>query len=325
MATIQDVAKHAHVGVATVSRVLNGSGYVKAETKERIMQAIKELNYSPNEMARNLYFKRTGIVAIIIPQIAHPFFAEFVDAVITDLEKVNYKAMICNTWDESHYELQYLDMLKRNMVDGIIFGAHSLDVEKYQNIDRPIVALDRELGGGIPCVCADHITGGRIAAETLLKAGCKNVLQFCGTKEVSTPSFLRHEMFSKVMMENGCQCRNYTMSRNGFSYEYFRQITADALSKYPDIDGVFATDVIVMSYIRQALSKGIRIPEDIKAVSYDGTSASDLSGVPLTTIMQPISQLASECVRMMMDLIQSKPIENTMVTLPVSLRKGTSA
>ena len=75
MATIRDVAQKAGVGVATVSRVLSENGYVKEETKQKVMEAIRELNYTPNEIARNLYYKRTGIVAVIIPQISHPFFA----------------------------------------------------------------------------------------------------------------------------------------------------------------------------------------------------------------------------------------------------------
>ena len=187
MSTIQDVAKRARVGAATVSRVLNGNGYVKEETREKVMQAIQELNYTPNEMARNLFFKRTGIVAIIIPQISHPFFAEFVDEAMLELAKYDYKVMVCNTWDESHYELQYLEMLERSMVDGIIFGAHSLNIKEYQNTRRPIVALDRELGAGIPCVSADHEEGGRLAAEVLIGAGCRKSCSSAGKRVLPPP------------------------------------------------------------------------------------------------------------------------------------------
>lgn len=322
MSTIQDVAKRAGVGAATVSRVLNGNGYVKEETREKVMQAIRELNYTPNEMARNLFFKRTGIVAIIIPQISHPFFAEFVDEAMLELAKYNYKVMVCNTWDESHYELEYLDMLKRSMVDGIIFGAHSLDIREYQNANRPIVALDRELGAGIPCVSADHQEGGRLAAEALIGAGCRNVLQFCGKKGVTTPSFERHVCFERIMQEHGVACHSYTLSRNSFSYSYFHRIVEGIFEQYPGIDGIFGTDIVVMNAIRRAAELGIRVPEDLKAVAYDGTGVTGLMHPDMTMVIQPIRELARECVHLVMELTQGNAVTQTSVRLPVTLKKG---
>ena len=84
MVTIQDVAKHANVGVGTVSRVLSGKGYVKDETRKKIQASIETLNYTPNERARNLFFRKSGIVAVIVPEMAHPFFAQFVSASVRD-------------------------------------------------------------------------------------------------------------------------------------------------------------------------------------------------------------------------------------------------
>lgn len=181
MPTIQDVARRAGVGAATVSRVLSGKGYVKSETRERIRQAIEELHYTPNEMARNLYYQKSGIVAVIVPELAHPFVAQLVSAMEVALCAAGYQTMVCNTFYERNYEQRYLDMLKRRMVDGLIFAAHtSLDVSQYQNLDLPIVGFDRILGPDIPCVSADHEAGGRMAAEALLACGCRNVLQFVG-------------------------------------------------------------------------------------------------------------------------------------------------
>ena len=120
MTTIQDVAKHAGVGAATVSRVLSGNGYVKQTTRERVLRSIEELNYTPNEMARNLFHGKSGIVAVIIPELAHPFFSEMVSAIEVELCNLGYQTMVCNTFYEKNYELRYLEMLKRQRVDGII-------------------------------------------------------------------------------------------------------------------------------------------------------------------------------------------------------------
>ena len=145
MASIRDVAKEAGVGVGTVSRFLNGSGYVSEDTSVKIEEAMKKLDYTPNELARNLYHKKSGIIAVLVPNVSNPFFAEFVDYVEQELYDAGFKMMLCNTEKESNAELEYLDMLNRHIVDGIITGVHSLDVEEYRKIHKPIVALDRYL------------------------------------------------------------------------------------------------------------------------------------------------------------------------------------
>ena len=119
---------------------------------------MRELDYTPNELARNLFHKKTGIIAVLVPTVAHPFFAEFVEYVEAELYNCGYKTMLCNTVKEENAELEYLDMLNRHIVDGVITGVHSLDVEEYLKIHKPIVALDRYLGEDIPVVAAVSYT-----------------------------------------------------------------------------------------------------------------------------------------------------------------------
>ena len=179
MASIRDVAKQAGVGVGTVSRALNGTGYVSPDTKKKIEKAAEKLGYTPNELARNLYRNRTGIVGVMVPDLDHPFFSCLAKHIEMELYRQGYKTMICNTIGISDRERDYLDMLDRNIVDGIITAAHSLDEEEYLKQKKPIVSVDREFGPGIPLIGSDHAMGGRMAAELLLKNGCKKVLQVC--------------------------------------------------------------------------------------------------------------------------------------------------
>ncbi|MCD8353191.1 MAG: LacI family DNA-binding transcriptional regulator [Clostridiales bacterium] len=338
MATIQDVARHAQVGAATVSRVLSGNGYVKEETRQRVLKSIDELDYTPNEMARHLFFRKTGIVAVIVPELSHPFFSELVNGIEVALCAAGYQTMICNTFYEENYELRYLDMLKRQVVDGIIFAAHtSLGVERYQNIHRPIVALDRYLGDSIPCLAADHQQGGRLAAEELIRAGCRNVVQFGGADEtapstpfggehgwVSTPSVTRHTVFAQVMQEHGVTCHSRSDQWVNADFQQYR-VAADAMFReIPDVDGVFAADPFALAVLQAAQERGLRIPEDLKLVSYDGTQITKLVYPSVTTIVQPIERLAQEAVGMMLDLIQGKELAAQNVTLPVTLRRGAS-
>lgn len=199
MAGIKDVAKKAGVGVGTVSRMLNDSGYVADDTRKKIEIAMRELNYTPNELARNLYHKRTGIIAVLVPNVSHPFFSEFVNYAEAELYKIGYKMMLCNTKKADNAELEYLDMLNRHIVDGVITGVHSLNVEEYKKIRKPIVALDRYIGENIPVVAVNHKEGGRLAADTLIQNGCKKILHFKGSIVVESPYHERHFEFDRIM------------------------------------------------------------------------------------------------------------------------------
>lgn len=325
MATIQDVAKHAQVGVGTVSRVLSGKGYVKEETRQKIEASIAALNYTPNAMARNLFFHRSGIVAVIVPEVGHPFFAQFVNAAEKALCEEGFQTMICNTYYKKNYERRYLDMLKQQRVDGIIFAAHTaLDISQYENIGRPIVALDRNLGEKIPCVSVDHETGGRMAALEMVYSGCKNVVQYRGSGkgEVSTPPDSRHDVFEQIMKEHGIACETCFLKWHSTDISYYQRIADELLENHPDVDGVFATDTAIMAVLQSALLRGISIPEQLKLVTYDGTFGSRLVFPRITMIMQPVEQLAREAVQLMFRLINGEPVRNHKVTLQAVLCPG---
>lgn len=326
MATIQDVARHAQVGVGTVSRVLSGKGYVKQETREKIEKSIAELNYTPNQMARNLFFHRSGIVAVIVPDAGHPFFAQLVNAVEAALCEKGYQTMICNTYYEKNYELRYLDMLKQQRVDGIIFGSHTTqDISRYRNIQRPIVALDRRLGDEIPCVASDHRAGGKLAAEELIRSGCKKVVQVGDIEakdQVFTPSQLRYQVFADTMEANRVTCLNWNDKWSTSDIAYYQKTAVEILDKYPDADGIFATDIIIMALMQAAFSRGKRVPEQLKLVAYDGTPLLGLTYPRVTAVVQPIARLAQKAVQLIVDQIEEKPIREKWVELPVSLYAG---
>lgn len=326
MATIQDVAKHAHVGVGTVSRVLSGNGYVKQETREKIEKSIAELNYTPNQMARNLFFHKSGIVAVIVPDAGHPFFAQLVNAMEAALCEKGYQTMICNTYREKNYELRYLDMLKQQRVDGIIFGSHTTqDISRYRNIQRPIVALDRKLGDEIPCVMSDHKSGGRLAAEEMIRAGCKKVVQVGDIEardQVFTPSQVRYKIFSDIMEAHGITCLNWNERWSTSSIAYYQKTANAILDRYPDADGIFATDIVIMALMQAALSRGKGVPEQLKLVAYDGTPLLGLTYPRVTAVVQPVAQLAKKAVQLVVDLIEEKPIKDKWIELPVTLYLG---
>ena len=169
MANIKDVAKLAGVSVTTVSRVLNNKGYISQDTYESVYRAIDQLDYVPNQIARNLFKQKSYYISLIVPDSSHPFWAEITKYIERKLYKHHYKLFLCNTGDTEDKERDYIKMMRENMVDGIILGTHMLAETEYQNLDLPIVALDYRVAEDIPTIYSDHNKGGLLAAGEILK------------------------------------------------------------------------------------------------------------------------------------------------------------
>jgi LacI family transcriptional regulator, sucrose operon repressor len=306
LASIKDVAKKAGVSVNTVSRVLNKRGYLSQKTIDAVNKAIDELNYIPNQIARNLFKQKTNIIGVIIPDVSHPFFAKMVKEIDEALHEKNYKMLLYNTTDSSDKELESLRMLQENKVDGIIIGSHSLDIDVYNNINLPIVALDKYLTQTIPVVSANHIQGGELVANHLLQYDCQKVLQVIGYSKVKTPSNERHYTFEKIMKDHNVECINYELEWNQFNFKDYIKVSNEILDVYPDIDGIFAVDLVAATIMKTALGRGISIPNDLKVVGYDGTSIADVIYPPLPTVKQPYSEIATTCVEVLDNLINQQ-------------------
>lgn len=322
MSGIKDVAKRAGVGVGTVSRMLNNSGYVAEATREKIREAMAELNYTPNELARNLYRKRSGIIAVLVPDIVNPFFSEFVDWAESELHGAGFKMMVCNTARQGNAEMEYLDMLNRHIVDGIISGVHSLDVGEYLKIDKPIVALDRYLGDNIPEVSSNHTQGGALAAGALLGSGCRKVLHFKGDTVVESPYHKRHYEFDRIMKEHGVEVTSYELMWNRFDTAYFDSVIGEIFSNSFEFDGIFAVDWLAVKCLNECARRGVSVPSDVRIVAYDGTFITQLVEPALTAVVQPVSDLAKVAVGMLVDVINGGELRGRRVELDVTLRVG---
>lgn len=322
MASMREVAERAGVGIGTVSRYLNGTGYVSEETGSKINAAIKELDYTPNELARNLFKMSTNIVAIIVPDLSHPFFSEFARYAESELYGWGYKTMVCNTINKSNREKEYLEMLKRRMVDGIITGVHSLDIEEYLKVSQPIIALDRYIGENIPLIGCNHNKGGELAAGKFIQSKCRYVVQVQGATSVNTPAHDRHTTLESVLRREGIHVETKELLWNRFDYDYFEKIADEILDEYPQIDGMFGSDLAVSAVLKRALERGIQVPEDLKLVAYDGTYLSKAVYPPMTVIAQPIEELAKKAVELILELIKGNKNIPDKTILEVSLQEG---
>ncbi|MGG1878348.1 LacI family DNA-binding transcriptional regulator [Paenibacillus cisolokensis] len=304
MATINDVAERAGVSVTTVSRVLNNRGYISEKTRKLVYDTMEELNYQPNEIARSLLRKQSNLIGLIVPNVAHPFFAELASAIEFYAYEQGCKLLLCNSQLDPKKEREYIDMMKRHRVDGIIMGSHTLEVEEYTQLNSPVVTIDRKIAD-LPYVASDNELGGRLAAELLIAKGCKKVAHLCGHLELDLLANLRTTSFEHTMREHGVEFMTLQTSMDVFDQHQYETMISDLLSRHHDIDGIFATSDIIAAFVIKWCHKlGRKIPRDIKIIGYDDVNITSWVSPSITTIKQPITdmgRMAVELVRKQMD------------------------
>lgn len=319
MPTIKDVAERAGVSVTTVSRVLNNRGYISEATRKKVYQAMEELDYQPNEVARSLFRKKSNIIGLIVPTVAHPFFAELTAYLETYAYSRGYKVLICNSQLDASKEQEYIWMLRRNQVDGIIMASHTLEVEEYKKLDLPVVAFDRFISKRIPYVTSDNYQGGRLAVELLLERGCKQIAHMCGSLHLDMLANQRHRAFMDVAEERKVPYFTVETDINVFEVEKYEELLSDLLTEHPDIDGLFLnSDIMAIAAMKVCRKLGKRIPEDIKIIGYDDVSIASLVSPQITSIRQPLAEMSDLSVRLIEALLEGKPVE-VENCLPVQL------
>lgn len=323
MANMKDIAKQAGVGIGTVSRVINNSGYVKKETREKVEKIIKETNYLPNEIARSMTLQRNNIVAFLLPNSMHLFFGELLYHVEEELFKLGYKVLLCNSSQKVEKELVYLEMLKNNRVDAVILLTNN-DIEKYLNKSLPIVSFDRRFEG-VPFVASDNYQGGVMAAKKLLEKGCKNFM-FIGddaqgdNTPVITEVTKRRKGFIEYLSKQGIQ--NIVNIEYPLG-DYFigGDEVYEMIRDYDQVDGIFTVSDAVAFASIQALEKmGKKVPEDVKVIGFDGGRSFLNLGKRIASISQSPELIAKAISETILNFYTKQPITN--IIIPVTFADG---
>lgn len=319
---LTDVAKKAGVSPTTVSRVINNYGYLSKKTIDKVQKAMEELNYQPNSMARSLQGKHTQLIGLIFPNVSNPFFGELAAKIETSLFKKGYKTILCNSENHKEKEQEYLKMLAANKVDGIIAGAHNLDIPEYQNIDLPIISFDRYLSKDIPIVSSNSYQGGRLAVEHLFERGGRNIAVFTGSNESNSPTNQRLEGYMSVIEEHGLKpiVHQFPLENSAF----LKSTEIERILSKKELDSVFCTDdLTAVLVINKAKELGLNIPEDLKVVGYDGTEFVQNYFPHLSTILQPIDQFVDLLIDLLIKRIEQSDtdLENNY-QLSVKLMQG---
>jgi DNA-binding LacI/PurR family transcriptional regulator len=319
VARISEVAKMAGVSPATVSRVMNGTARVNKEKTKRVLDAIKETGFKPNEIARSLYKKSSRIIGYIVPNLLNLFLIEIGRAIEDEAFQNGYKVIFCNSDEKPEKEVAYINMLTAMNADGIIISTIGNNPdEEMRSCVLPIVVLDKCGNASFTAsVQADNYTGGRLAAEHLIACGCQHIVQMHGSQEFSNAR-RRFHGYSDVCKEHNIEPQ-YIES----SYDYSSGIvrSRELLERFPKVDGILAvSDMVALSLYRVLHETGRRVPDDIMIVGYDNLELSSLMTPSLTTVAQPMEEIGRMSAKIIIDMVENNKLEQREVILPVSLK-----
>ncbi len=315
--TIVDIAKLAGVAPMTVSRVINDSGYVSQQMREKVERAIKESNYHPNGLARSLKSQRTQVVGILLPDIVNPFSAELVRGIQEVLLPRGYSSFISTSERSTTREQSALRALFDHRADGIIVATRETKsgndfLLRLTDRSLPMVIVGRTLNHPrVDRVTADHWKGGYEATEHLISLGHKRI-GFVGVSPINGAGLRRYQGYLDALRENTLSIDEKpivgpaTQSGPGYSTQddgYTGMKKLLALKNRPT--AVFArndfTAIGAMCAIRDA---GLSIPDDIAMVGFDNVPLSAYTPPPLTTVDQPTKEQGHQAARLLLERIE---------------------
>ena len=298
MANLKDVAREAGLSVGTVSRVLNNRGYISEETRKSVQAAMARLHYQPNAMARSLSKQRSTMIGLIVPNIAHPYFAKLISCLEKTARVEGYETLIFASHGKVTREEEYVRICSSNRVAGLILCTGSIRTAKLKNLGFPVVTFERFINDADAGVECDNYEGGALAAEELIRAGCRNLVSISGAADVSMPADQRREGFLEVCgRHEKVRAQTYFCSPERIQDMKYLPEIRSFLDLSPDADGIFTdSDVIALQVICALRERGLDVPKDVKVIGYDDVLLSDIMSPELTTIHQPVQEMADACI-----------------------------
>ena len=310
MATIRDVAKLAGVSSITVSRVINNSGYVSKATRERVEEAITQLNYIPNYLATSLRSKRTDTIALVVTDVTNPFWTTVARGVEDVAVDRGFSVILCNTDEDPEKETRYIQILLRRQVDGILVAPATDDGERLLSIRHqkiPCVILDREVRHfKADVVRCDSVAGSRELTRHLLDIGYRCIAVISGPTTVSTAED-RVQGYRQALQERGLTVDGNLVKRGEYKQSSGRRLMQEIIADGLHPSAVFAANNFIavgaMEAIREA---GLRVPEDIALVCFDDLPQASLIYPFLTIVAQPAYEIGTTSAELLLEQLTGK-------------------
>jgi LacI family transcriptional regulator len=316
-ARLKDIAQDLNLSVVTISKVLRDHPDIGAETRERVLKRMKELNYRPNLAARALVTGRTHAMGLIVPDLVHPFFGQVAKALSSAIRTKGYSLMLSSSDDDPALEEQEIEQMLARRVDVLVVASAQRTPDVFRRIEEqktPYILIDRRFDGlQAHFVGIDDVAAGRIATEHLFEAGCRRVAHI-GGPEVSTAAG-RARGYREVLAQRGVQERPEFVVMRGRGDDAGDRSGYAAmkglLERDPRPDGVFCyNDPTAMGAMKAALEAGLRIPRDLAIIGCGDVTYEDFIRVPLTSIDQHSAEIGERAAKLALGLLdhrQSRP------------------
>ncbi len=310
---MKDIARELGVSVVTVSKALRNHDDISEETRNKVLQRMRDLNYRPNLAARALVTGKSLIVGFVVPGLLHSFFGEIAKGLTNVFRKKGYGLVIATSEEEPELEQQEIEQLLARRVDALIVASTQAGRETFDRMEEqetPFVLIDRRISGlKANFVGVDDKTVGLMATEHLIQCGCRRIAYIFGTK--LSPALGRLEGYRTALERHGIPLRpEYERSldetgdaTDDAAYGIMKELLA--LPERPD--GVFGfNDQFAVSAMKAVLDAGLRIPEDVAFVGSGNIRHADFLRVPLTTIDQNSVLIGERAAKLALAMIESK-------------------
>ncbi len=332
-ATIKDIAKMAGVSPATVSFILNNKPVsISAKTREKVLHAVKELNYRPNQLAVSLVTHTTNTIGLIIPDSSNPFFAELSNEIENGLRSHGINVIIGNTNGDPELTIEYLKLFADRCVDGIILAQLDFeDVEQTTKCQKlidvlgiPIVFVDRTSeNSGHYSVFVNQESVGLVATKHLISLGHKKIGCATGSLKLKINSE-RYKGYLRAMNDAGLTVDPNFIFSDSLSIECGRNALSYLLGQ--GVTAIFCfNDLIAYGIYKECHNYNISIPNNLSVIGVDDIFFSDIIQPPLTTVMQPINLIAKHAVEGIISIVKNHD-ENKEATVlePILRARGST-
>jgi DNA-binding LacI/PurR family transcriptional regulator len=329
---LKDVALRAGVSVKTVSNVVNGYEHVTDRTRSRVKQALDELGYRPNLSARSLRTGRTGLIAIAVPRLDQPYFAELAGCVVRAAERHDLTVLIDQTDGRPDRERLVVSGIRPHLIDGLIFSPLALGKADLRAADlaTPLVLLgERIFDGGADHVAIDNVAAAQVATEHLIGLGRRRIAAIGaqGFFDSGQTAHLRLAGYRKALSGSGMAEDPQLIAAVD---AFHRADGAEAMSRLLELDdppdAVFCfNDLLALGAIRTLLSRGCRVPDDVAVIGFDDVADAASTSPPLTTVRQPLEEMTLAMAELLLRRIDDVEVDSEFVVCPTHLIRRSSA
>lgn len=308
--TIKDVAKLAGVSQTTVSHVLNKTRVVSESTRQRVLQAIQELDYRPSSIARSLVYKRTRTVGLLISDVGNPFYPDVIRGVEEIALANDYSIFLCNTNYDPDRAMKLIQTIIDKFVDGVLFMSSSMSIEMVEEVARnqiQAVVLDWQamnLEELASTITINFDSGISQAVRHLVENGHRNIAHCAGPLNLWTAQ-VRKNAFLKALTDNGLDASSALILEGDLRIEGGRLALEKLLKSTPRPTAVFAAnDLMALGMIWAARNHGMNLPQELSVIGLDDIDLASKVTPPLSTVAMPRNEIGKIAMRTLLEQIQ---------------------